>query len=188
MIELFSNDIFVYFIIPILILLARVIDVTLGTIRIILANKGIKLTSAIIGFFEVLVWLTAITTIMQNLTNVVAFFAYATGFSLGTYLGIYIEEKISIGQVRLIIITKKNLFKMINDLKLTQYAFISNSVNKSNHKIKIINAFLERKNLSSVIKIIKEKDPKAFYSVEDLKMISRKYKEKTPLRTFRKMK
>lgn len=184
---IFSSDLFIYFVIPLLIFISRIIDVSLGTIRLILANKGIKLISAVIGFFEVLIWLLAITTIMQNLTNFFAFFAYAMGFSLGTYLGIYLEEKISIGQVRLRIITKKNLVNLIADLKPTKYVFISNSRNDSNLKIKIINAFLERKYLAKVIKKIKEEDPDAFYTVEDLKMIKSDQID-GPIFSFKKMK
>lgn len=188
MIDVFSNNIFVYVIIPLLILVARIIDVSLGTIRIILANKGIKLLSAVIGFFEVLIWLLVITTVMKNLTNVVAYLAYAMGFSIGTYFGIYLEEKISIGQVRLRIITKKHMLKMIDDLSTTKYVFISDSVNSAHCKIKIINVFLERKYLKIVIKKIKEIDPNAFYTVEDLKMIKDGHKDTMPLFPIKKTK
>lgn len=181
MIDIFSNNLFVYVVIPLLILISRVIDVSLGTIRMILANKGIKLTASIIGFFEVLIWLLVITTIMKNLTNFVAYIAYALGFSLGTYFGIYLEERISIGQVRLRVITKKDLVQMIDDMKPTKYVFISDSVNSSHGKIKIINAFLERKYLKTVIKKVKERDPEAFYTVEDLKLIKEESKQKISL-------
>lgn len=171
MADIFSNSIFIYGVIPLLIILSRIIDVSLGTVRLILTNKGVKLLSSIIGFFEVLIWVLVITTVMKNLTNILAYIAYALGFSLGTYFGIYLEEKISIGQVRLNIITTKDLEKMIDDLKPTQYVFVTDSVNSSQGPIKIINAFLERKYLKAVIKKVKERDPDAFYTVEDLKMI-----------------
>jgi len=188
MIEIFSSNLFVYFVIPLLILFARLIDVSLGTIRIILANKGIKLYSSVIGFFEVLVWLFAITTIMNNLTNVFSYVAYALGFSLGTYLGIILEEKISIGQVRLRIITKKNIKAMVEGLKPTRYVFVSNSASSSEGKIKIINAFLERKDLKAVLAKIKKEDPKAFYTVEDLKLVKKDSKEENVIFRIEKAK
>jgi uncharacterized protein YebE (UPF0316 family) len=178
MVDFFSSGWFVYLVIPLLILIARIVDVGLGTVRIIFANKGIKFFSALIGFFEVLIWLLVITTIMKNLTNPVAYIAYALGFALGTYFGICIEEKISIGKVRIRIITKKNLVGMIDDLKPTKYVFVSDSVNSSQGKIKIINAFLERKYLKTVIKKVKERDADAFYTVEDLKIIKEYAKKK----------
>ena len=100
------------------------------------------------------------------------------GYAFGTYFGICLEEKISFGYIRLRIITKKNLTKMIEDLRPTKYVFISDSVNSSHGKIKIINAFLERKHLKKVIKRIKTRDPNAFYTIEDLKMIKEEPKEK----------
>lgn len=173
MIEIFQNPIFLYFLIPFLIFLSRIIDVSLGTIRIILANKGIKKVASIIGFFEVLLWIIVISAVMENLNNYLSYFAYAIGFSLGTYVGISLEEKISLGQVRLRVITKKDLKEMIDDMKPTKYVFVSENVNSSDGKIKIINAFIERKYLKVVLDKIKKRDKEAFYTVEDLKMIKR---------------
>lgn len=168
---LFSNEIFLYLFIPFLIFLFRIIDVSLGTLRIILTSKGIKFLASIISFFEVIIWLIAISQIIQNLTNVLAYIAYAGGFAFGTYLGIVIEEKISIGKVRVRIITKKNLKKMIDDLPHTRYVYISNHVKSSEGNIKIINAFMERKYLKEVLSKIKQQDKDAFYTVEDLRIV-----------------
>ena len=183
-----TSDLFVYVLVPLRIMLSRVVDVSLGTVRIIFANKGIKAYSAVIGFFEVLVWLVVITAVVNNLNNAVSYVAYALGFSLGTYFGIALEERIAIGQVRMRIITKKNLTKMIDKLKPTRYVFVSDSTDSSEGTIKIINAFLDRSDLKKVIARVKELDPHAFYTVEDLKMIKDKYKERKPLFFFAKRK
>jgi uncharacterized protein YebE (UPF0316 family) len=80
--DVFLNESMVtYVFIPLLILIARIIDVSLGTIRMIFITKGEKLLASGLGFFEVLIWLVAITRIMNNLTNVYAYIAYATGFA-----------------------------------------------------------------------------------------------------------
>lgn len=178
MTDIMTSAWFLYLIMPLLILIARIIDVSLGTVRIILANKGIKLYSSIIGFFEVLIWLLVITTIMENLNNPVTYIAYAIGFAVGTYCGICLEERISIGKVRLRIITKEDIVKMIDDLKPTKYVFVSDSVNSSEGKIRIINAFLERKYIPTVIKKVKQRDPDAFYTIEELKLIKEEPQEK----------
>jgi uncharacterized protein YebE (UPF0316 family) len=182
MADVFSSALFVYGVVPLLIMFSRIVDVSLGTVRIILSNRGVKGYSAIIGFFEVLIWLIVITTILNNLNNVVSYIAYAAGFATGTYLGILIEERIAIGQVRLRIITKKDLAQMLDDLKPTRYVFVSNSANSSEGRIRIINAFLERKDLKAVIKKVKERDPNAFYTVEDLKMIHETMNAQQPIR------
>jgi len=73
----YSSEIFTLVIIPLLIFFARICDVTLDTARIIYVSRGMKLLAAFIGFFEVLIWLISITQIMQNLTNIIYYIAYA---------------------------------------------------------------------------------------------------------------
>jgi len=84
---------------PLLIFFARVCDVSLGTIRIIFISKGIKYLAPIVGFFEILIWLLAISQIMQNLTNPYYYIFYAGGFATGNLVGIILDEKLSIGTV-----------------------------------------------------------------------------------------
>lgn len=80
-------------------MLSRIGDVTVGTMRIIAVPKGRKLLASVLGFFEVLIWVIAITQVMRNLNNVVTYLAYAGGFALGNYIGITIEERLAIGEV-----------------------------------------------------------------------------------------
>jgi uncharacterized protein YebE (UPF0316 family) len=168
---IYSQEAVLYLYIPLLIFIARVIDVSMGTFRIILISKGIKLPAAIIGFFEVLIWIIAIAVILDNLNNILGYLAYATGFACGTFVGITIEEKISIGKVRLTIMTKKNIHSMVEKMEPTRYVYVGNLVQSSNGRIRIIHAFLERKFLVDVLKRVKEEDPDAFFTVEDLKML-----------------
>jgi hypothetical protein len=92
-------EVYAYIVLPLLIFLARICDVSLGTIRVIFISKGVTYLAPIIGFFEVIIWLLAIGQVMNNLTNVVSYVAYGAGFAAGTYAGMVIEEKISIGLV-----------------------------------------------------------------------------------------
>jgi len=71
-----NSEIFKWVILPLLIFLARVLDVSLGTIRIVFISRGLKHFAPLIGFFEVIIWLLAIRVIMQNLNNVVCYIAY----------------------------------------------------------------------------------------------------------------
>src|SRR3989344_8289644 len=120
-INVIGIDIYSWIILPLLIILARVVDVSMGTIRVIFISKGFKKVSTILGFFEVLVWLAAISQIMQNLTNIYYYFVYAFGFALGTYVGMVIEEKLSIGKCMLRIITRKDAAKLVTELKKHNY-------------------------------------------------------------------
>lgn len=82
---------------PLLIFLSRLMDVTIGTIRIIFVARGEKKVATLLGFFEMFIWVLTIGIIMQNLDNITAYLAYAAGFSVGNYVGIYLEGKVGGG-------------------------------------------------------------------------------------------
>ena len=103
----FQSDIHIYIILPLLIFLARICDVTLGTIRIIAVSKGLKRLAPFLGFFEVFIWILAISRIMQNLNNPICYIAYAGGFAAGNYVGMKVEEKVALGIILIRVITYK---------------------------------------------------------------------------------
>ncbi|MFW5800316.1 MAG: DUF5698 domain-containing protein, partial [Spirochaetota bacterium] len=72
-----------YIVVPVLIFMARVLDVSIGTVRIMLISRGYRIIAPILGFFEILIWLTAITNIVGNLENVISYIFYAGGFATG---------------------------------------------------------------------------------------------------------
>jgi uncharacterized protein YebE (UPF0316 family) len=166
-----SPELLTYVILPILIFLARICDVSLGTIRVIFISKGIRYLAPIIGFFEVIIWLLAIGQIMNNLTNFVAYIAYGAGFAAGTYIGMVIEEKISLGLVSVRVITKKDPGELIQYLRLNNYGVTSLDGEGGTGKVKMVFTIIKRQDLPHVVEIIKQFHPNAFYSVDDVKSV-----------------
>jgi uncharacterized protein YebE (UPF0316 family) len=80
--QLMDSSIFSWVILPILIFISRIFDVSIGTIRIIFVSRGKKYLAPVLGFFEISIWLLAISQIMQNLDNAICFIAYAGGFAM----------------------------------------------------------------------------------------------------------
>ncbi len=76
---------------------ARVIDVSLGTIRMILVIRGEKVPAAIIGFFEILVYTVALGMVVSALSDPVKLLAFCSGFAFGVLVGSVIEEKLALG-------------------------------------------------------------------------------------------
>jgi len=171
MVESVTPELLTYVILPILIFLARICDVSLGTIRVIFISKGIRYLAPIIGFFEVIIWLLAIGQIMNNLTNFVAYIAYGAGFAAGTYIGMVIEEKISLGLVSVRIITKKDPGELIQYLRLNNYGVTSLDGEGGTGKVKMVFTIIKRQDLPHVVEIIKQFHPNAFYSVDDVKSV-----------------
>ncbi len=156
-------------VIPLLIFLARIIDVSLGTIRIICISRGIRLLAALLGFIEILIWLMAISQIFHNLTNVANYIAYAAGFGMGTFVGISIERKLSMGNLMIRVITKKDAVDLIKTLISHRYGVTTLDAQGATGAVKVLYIIARRKNLEKVISIIKEFNPKAFYTIEDIR-------------------
>ncbi|MFH1282971.1 MAG: DUF2179 domain-containing protein [bacterium] len=157
---------------PLFIFLARVTDVSLGTIRIMFVSRGIRMVAAILGFFEVFIWLIAITQIMHNLTNITNYFAYAAGFGLGNYVGISIERMFSFGNLLIRVVTNKDADKLVEYLSEKKYGITSVNAQGVRGPVKIILTVVKRKNVESVISIIKRFNPKAFYTIEDIRYVT----------------
>ena len=162
---------FSWVVLPLLIFFARIADVTIGTIRIIMISKGNKLFSPLLGFFEVLIWLLAIGQIMQNLNNVFAYIAYAGGFAAGNYVGIRIEEKLAIGTIMIRMIIKDLKSDFVSALRSRNYGVTILDAQGSQGSVNILYCTIKRSNLFEVVRLINEYHPKAFYSVEDVRLV-----------------
>ncbi|MBU0666635.1 MAG: DUF2179 domain-containing protein [Nanoarchaeota archaeon] len=169
---LLDSNVYTWVIIPILIFLARIIDVTIGTIRVIFISKGYKFLAPILGFFEILVWLSAIRQILMNLSNIACFIAYAAGFSVGTFVGIQIEEKLSIGKVLVRIITRKNSNALIEKLKSLKQIVTTIDGEGPEGNVKIIFTVIKKLDMKKIKGVIKKFNPQAFYSIEDIRFTS----------------
>lgn len=160
-------------ILPILIFLARIIDVTIGTFRIVMVSRGMKYIAPLLGFIEVTIWIMAIGKIMQNLDNWVNIIAYASGFATGNYIGLLIEEKIAMGVVKIQIITAKPASELIARLISMGYGITHHEATGANGKVSIMYSIVNRVEVGKVVEQISTLNPNAFYSIEDVKFVNR---------------
>jgi uncharacterized protein YebE (UPF0316 family) len=169
---LITPEVFAFIVIPLLIFLARVCDMSLDTIRVIFMSKGIHYLPAVIGFFEVIIWLAAIGQVMNNLTNVVCYIAYGAGFATGTIVGMAIEERLSLGLTSVRIITKEDPAELVKFLRTHNYGVTSIDAEGGTGKVKMVFTIIKRQDLQHVVDIIKDFNPNAFYSVEEVKSVA----------------
>lgn len=172
-ISFYDSNLFTYGVLPGLIFLSRVIDVSFGTIRIVMVSKGQKLWAPLLGFFEILIWLIAISRVFQNLDNWVCYVAYAAGFACGNYVGLLIEEKLAVGIVKIQIITRKNAKILIRNLIDAGYGITHHEAKGSTETVSIIYSIINRKQIQKVQNIVTKTNPNAFYSVEDVKSVNK---------------
>ena len=166
-----TSDFFAWVVLPVLIFSARVCDVSLGTIRVIFISKGLKYIAPVIGFFEVIIWLLAIGQVMQNLTNVASYIAYGAGFATGTLMGMLVEERLSLGTVIIRVITQKDSTDLVARLRSLDYGVTAMNAEGSTGQVKVLLMVIKRQDTEKVVAIIKQFNPHAFYSIEEVKSV-----------------
>ncbi|MBN1595081.1 DUF2179 domain-containing protein [candidate division FCPU426 bacterium] len=157
---------------PLLIFLARVLDVSMGTLRIIFISRGFKYLAPFIAFLEILVWLLAITQIMRNLNNLLYYIAFAAGFATGTYVGIWFENKLAMGAAILRLIVTDLSPKLTKALKTAGYGFTCLSAKGACQPVKILFMIAKRKDIKPILNIIKNYNPNAVYTIEDVRSVN----------------
>ncbi len=116
-------DTYNWVVLPLIIFCARVTDVSLSTLRQIFVISGRRNVAPVMGIFESLIWLIAISTIMQNLNNIFCYIGYAAGFATGIFVGMTIEEKLALGKVMVRVITRQAASDLIEYLRTTKFGF-----------------------------------------------------------------
>jgi len=156
---------------PALVFFARVVDVTLGTLRIIFTSRGKKIIAPLLGFVEVFIWVSVIAQITRQADNVAAYFAYAAGFATGNYIGMWIESKLAIGMLVVRVIIPGSVQELTKALSDRSYGVTRVDAHGSQGPVNLIYTIVLRKNLPEVAGIIQGAYPNAFFTVEELRSV-----------------
>lgn len=161
-----SENLYSYLLLPLLIFLARIGDVSINTIRIIYVLGGRRFTATLLGFFESFIWLMAIRQIFEHLDNWICYVAYPAGFATGIFVGMIIEERIAYGKVIVRIITRKEIARLIDYLNSKRFRYTHVNAEGPDGHENLVFTVLERENLDGLLFTLKEILPTAFYTVE----------------------
>lgn len=157
------------YLLPLVIFLGRIIDVTLGTLRIIFVSKGKRSIAPVIGFFEVFIWIVIISEILGRANDMVAYLSYAAGYATGTFIGMSIENKLAFGVLLYRVYTNEDgraLSKLINES-----GFGATMVHGTGSigKVDVVETVVDRKQMTKIERVIKGFDTHAFYVIEDVR-------------------
>ncbi|HEX2867918.1 MAG TPA: DUF5698 domain-containing protein [Ignavibacteriales bacterium] len=144
----------------------RVCDVTIGTMRTILVIQGKKYYAGLAGFFEVLIWITAMRYIVQHMDQTVNLFGYAGGFALGNILGITLEQKIGLGFIQLNVISRHCTDRIADMLRKSKYGVTILPGEGASGGVAVLVVVLKRKQQRAAVKLIETIDPAAFISIQ----------------------
>ncbi len=166
-------NVYTWVVLPFLIFLARMADVMLGTIRVVFISRGMKYASAVVGFFEVLIFILALGQIMQNLTNPFCYIGYAGGFAMGNYVGIYIVEMLSLGSVIIRVVTRENVYKLLRALRKVNFGVTSVEGHGAKGRVDIIFTVIPRREIKKFMRIVNKHSPHAFFSIEEVGFVEK---------------
>jgi len=164
-----SASLFSYVILPLFIFCARICDVSIGTIRIIMIGRSRRGMAALLGFFEVIIWLIAVSQVLGHLNNIISYIAYGAGFAAGNYVGISIENRLAMGMQAVQIITEENLKALSMLLRQEGFGVTNLAAKGQKGQMDFIYVVTPRKRSDEVLSIVKEFDANAFISVMDLR-------------------
>ena len=167
--DIVASPLYSWLILPLLIFFARVVDVTLGTLRIIFVSRGKRYLAPLLGFVEVFVWVAVISQLVRGANNIVAYLAYAAGFAAGNFIGMLVEDRLAIGTLIVRIILPNDAERLISHLRAAGYGVTSVDGQGAGGSVKLVYSVVLRKNLSHVVNIIHQSHPKAFFTVEELR-------------------
>jgi uncharacterized protein YebE (UPF0316 family) len=155
-------------VLPILVFLAELCVVTLSTLRIIFVSRGRKFLAPALGFFEITIWLFAIGKVMQNLQDVGCFMGFAGGFTFGNFFGVLIEKWLALGTVVVRTVTNKDASDLVAGLRTARYGVTQLDAEGTQGPVKLVFTVVPRRELESVLAIIRGFDRTAFYSVDEV--------------------
>jgi uncharacterized protein YebE (UPF0316 family) len=158
--------------IPVLILVARIFEAALETLRTIYISKGHANLAACVGIVKTGIWLISTGLVITNLTDYWNLFAYLAGYGIGTLLGMQIENMISIGDVIVRLITPGDPQPIISHLSTLGYGMTRIEGHGSfANPVTIILMIVPRTELGLLLNVISKEYPHILYTVEDVRNI-----------------
>ena len=164
----------------------RVIDVSLGTLRIAMLVRGHQLLAGGLGFFESLVWLIAAADVLNNLDSPLKFIGYAGGYAAGTMLGTTIEKWMALGSVLVRIIEQVNEPDTVEPLRAAGYYATVMNARGRDGEVQIIFTVIPRRKQAEVLRIIQQHNPRAYVTFEQTSRASVATVDNSPLQVQRK--
>jgi len=150
-----------------LIFIARITDVSMGTMRMLMLVKGRRFPAAAIGFFEVIIYVNALARVVNALDNWVYMLIYALGFAAGNYLGIYLEERMALGYAGVQIIVQSESDSLVSFLRENGFGVtVTEGWGREGPK-DILTVIVPRRQMDKLMQLVNSHDSKSFTIVMD---------------------
>jgi len=158
-----------------LIFLLRVIDVSMGTVRTTMIVRGHRVWAAVIGFFEVTIWILAIGQVLSNLDSIINVVFYSGGFAAGTVLGMWIGDRLALGHADVHVVSTKKGEEIADRLRQAGFGATLLRARGQSGPVSIINVTTSQRTVAEIIRLVNEVDATAFVTVDEARSVVRGY-------------
>jgi uncharacterized protein YebE (UPF0316 family) len=151
----------------------RVLEMTLDTLRVLFILRGRRIVAWFVGFGQSLLFVVAITTVLQNLDNLASILGYAGGFATGVVVGMFIEERLAIGFTHMRVISSRRGAAIAEQLREEGYAVTEVPARGRDGAVTLLSCNVLRRHADKMMKTINEIDSAAFVTAEEVRPIRR---------------
>lgn len=171
-----------------IVMLARILDVALGTMRTIVIVQGRMITAFFLGFLEITIWVTVVGTVITQIKeSPILVIFYSLGFALGNVVGIVAEKKVALGPIILkVFVTEEYKEKVLEVFRQLFVGVTTFSGMGVRGPVTEIYAICRRKDLKLILPPLLKINPHLFYVTEQARDVSRLLRPiQTPLTGWR---
>jgi uncharacterized protein YebE (UPF0316 family) len=151
----------------------RVSDMTCDTLRVLFVVRGRKGIAWVLGFIQAAIFVIAITSVLKNLNNPVTIIGYAAGFATGNVLGMWIEERLAIGHVKVSIVSQRLGAATSQALRDAGFGVTEIPARGKDGMVSMLSVSVLRKDVTRVEQVVRASDPEAFVIAEDVRPLRR---------------
>jgi uncharacterized protein YebE (UPF0316 family) len=158
-----------------LIFVARVVNVSMGTVRTLMSMRGQQKLATVISFFESLIFIVAISQVLQNVDNIWNILGYSSGFAVGTWTGLKIEERLALGYAEVQVITQSAGNELANALRDAGYGVTEVVGQGLRGQVRVLTVVANRRDVPAITELTSRIDEKAFVTVDGASRVHRGY-------------
>lgn len=158
---------------PLVIFSLRIADVSLSTVRTILIFRGHRIAAPVLGFFESLIWVLAVSAAIRNLTSPLHVIGYAAGFAAGNAVGLWIERRLALGLAAVRVIASDSDAQLAVRIRASGHGATEFSGMGHSGPVSLIYSIIRRRELTPLLRLVEDIDPDAFIAVDDARALHR---------------
>lgn len=147
--------------------LARIVDVSCDTMRVLFTVRGKRGIAGVLGFFQALIWILAVGAAIRHLDSVIHVLAYAGGYATGTMTGITIERFVAYGVAQVRIVTRASGSQIATTLRDMGFGVTQSIGEGRAGAVEVLHTIVQRSQVDDVLQVVDTFDPVAMVTVEE---------------------